>query len=236
MKKIIIVFSLLGLLFAYQSVDAQIIKKPKLKKPKIDLKKEGGKILDKVLNKEENTAPTPQRNPNETTTTASNSNKTTIAAPNVSTHLTNASASSTTTNYSTTRFEIQQAIIGVEIEIGKEVLASMPTSIQGMPYSPDQDEVISSGIGFIGLAMGRIYKGNDKWLKVAIMNNSMLHASYGGVLSNTGYAEGDETLKSVMVQGHKGYLSTKDEYGYELAILLGTSTVVLFESRNLSTE
>ena len=61
--------------------------------------------------------------------------------------------------YSAVRFELRQAMLWVELEIGYKVLEMLPETVDGIAFNPEEDQVVSSGIGFVGLVINRDYEG-----------------------------------------------------------------------------
>ena len=140
--------------------------------------------------------------------------------------------------FSDARFSIRQAIIGVEMEIGKNILQSLPEKVNELQYNEEEDKVTSTGIGFVGLTIERSYLQDEQQLDVTVANNSAWLASINTYLSNSGYASSstDQQYKSVNVQDHRGVLEFDDYSGYKLSIPIGQSSLIIFEGVNFKNE
>lgn len=217
------------LLVAQIPTQAQILNKLK--------KKAEEKLLgkDKEEENKQNNPSTPN-NPSNSGTVQGKK----LVPPNVNNHLDNASAAIKTTNpnrYSTTRFELKQAIMGIELEIGHEILKSMPTSVNGLNYQPDNDEVASTGIGFAGFGVSRFYENNNKSLKAGILNNAAMIVSYNALLgSSVGYNSNQSGHKVVTVQGNRSVLEFDGSNTYKLVVPFGQSSFFYGEFENFSDE
>src|SRR5690606_24160423 len=92
--------------------------------------------------------------------------------PDVKQNLADAETSFKSGSYGEARYAVQQAMLGVEMEIGKEVLEAMPASVSGLDKVADADQVTSSGYGWAGLTIHREYLKDDKELRTTVANNS----------------------------------------------------------------
>ena len=224
-----------GLIWMTPEVSQGQIKLKNLK-DKVNLKKGGKKILRDIIGDDED-----EDNSSDGSTSGNGERKGKyLSPPSVTDNLANASDAAGADDYSAARDYVRQAMVGVEMEIGKEVLNSFPTSVNGLAYVPEEDQVYSSGWNFVGLGISRTYGNNDKRFTVAVMNNSAIMAGYGGLLASGGtYTNNAEETKykSIRVQGNRGaiqYNDTIDEY--EVATSTGQTTVVIFKGRHYSSE
>ncbi len=193
------------------------------------------KAEDMILGKEEKK----EEEPSETT---SSNNKTKVkgkklAPPDVQTAIDNANASLEAKNYSALRNEIKEALTGVELEIGYQILENMPTTLDGgqLTYSEDQDEVVSNGIGFIGLVIARNYQDNVRDVKASIVNNSTMLAFYNGYLTGS-YSSDDGEYKTITIQGMKGVITFDNDNKYELGVPLGQGSIFMLTCFNCADE
>lgn len=162
-----------------------------------------------------------------------------LTPPDVNTHLNNASAAMKTTNpnrYSTTRFELKQAIMGIELEIGHDILNSMPKTVNGLNYVEANDEVVSTGIGFVGFGVSRYYGDNDKNMKAGIVNNAAMLSSYNMLLSSSAGTSNQGDHKVVMVQGNRSVLEFNGQSTYKLVVPFGQSSFFYGEFYNYADE
>jgi len=142
-------------------------------------------------------------------------------------------------NLSETRYAIQEAMKGVELEIGHKILNSFPEYLSELSYEEDKDEIQTTGIGFVGLNIGRRYFGDDREASVVINNNSMLISSVNAYMTGSMYGSSqsdDEQHKRVKVQGNKALIQYSDYDGYKLNVPLGQSTLFLLHCINFASE
>jgi hypothetical protein len=158
-----------------------------------------------------------------------------LTPPDVNEHLTDANTALSSNDYSAAKFNIQQAILGVELEIGYAILDDLPKTIQGMSFDEAEDQVTSSGAGYLGFTLGRAYKSKSKALNFSVVSNSMLVASYSSILTNSTYTDGEGEQKRVNIEGNTGIL-TYDDGNYELALPIGSSSVMLFDCDGFADE
>lgn len=161
-----------------------------------------------------------------------------VEPPDVEENLQSGEAAYQDKKYSDARFAIRQAIIGVEMEIGKKVLNSLPEKVNQLNFIKEDDKVTSSGIGFVGLTIERSYNQDEQQLDVTIANNSAWLASVNAYLSNTAYASTgtDQQYKNVNIQDHRAVLEYDDYSGYKLSVPIGQSSIIIFEGVNFNDE
>ncbi|MDA0195466.1 MAG: hypothetical protein O2887_16760 [Bacteroidetes bacterium] len=218
------------------------------------LKQKAGSSLLKEIGvggdeKEDNTS-NQNTNPSNSTNSSNSSNSSNaqnnrggglkMAPPDVMMNISDARASLETKSYSQVRFAIQEAMRGVELKIGEQILESFPNLVSGMDYDKDQDQIITSGIGFVGLVIGRNYTDDDQGLEAMINNNSMMISSVNLYLTNPAYMQSDESdgmqYKRVTVQGNRALIQYSDDSGYQLSVPLGQSTLFSLKCINFESE
>jgi hypothetical protein len=159
--------------------------------------------------------------------------------PDVKQNLSDAEAAFKSTSYGEARYAVQQAMLGVEMEIGNKVLKSLPETVSGLPKTPEADQVTSTGWGWAGLTIQREYLKEDKQLRTTIANNSAWMASVNMYLANGGYAQqtnGQQNWKQVKVKGHRGIIEYDESSGYKLSVPLGQSSLIVWEGVNFASE
>lgn len=210
------------------NTQAQIIKKPR-----INLGKEGKKVFKKVFGEDEEDTST-----NDNSRNSSRQKGKMLEPPKVGDNLDEAAFSLDQGNYGESRYFVQQAMMGIELEIGKKILEDLPKEVQGVPYNPDQDELYSNGAFFTGLAIGRTYYSKSKEINVRIVNNSALINTYTVALaSSQGYNGEEGTYKSVRVQNNRGYLNYDPDNGdYGLGVPIGQATVIVIDFEGFADE
>jgi hypothetical protein len=160
--------------------------------------------------------------------------------PDVKQNLADAESAYKKSSYGEARYSVQQAMLGVELEIGNKILKSLPESISGLNKDAESDQVASAGWGWAGLTIQREYKDKkDKQLTVTIANNSVWMAGVNAYLSSGGYAQqtnGQQNWKQTKVKGYRAIIEYNEGSGYKLSVPLGQSSIVVYEGINFASE
>ncbi len=160
--------------------------------------------------------------------------------PDVKQNLADAESAYKKNSYGEARYSVQQAMLGVELEIGNKILKSLPETISGLNKDAESDKVASAGWGWAGLTIQREYKDNkDKQLTVIIANNSLWMAGVNAYLSSGGYAQqtnGQQNWKQTKVKGYRAIIEYNEGSGYKLSVPLGQSSIVVYEGINFASE
>ncbi len=160
--------------------------------------------------------------------------------PDVQQNLTDAEAAYKKSSYGEARYSVQQAMLGVELEIGNKILKSLPESVSGLKKEDDSDQVTSTGFGWAGLTIHREYNDTkEKELRVTIANNSVWMAGVNAYLASGGYAQqtnGQQNWKQVKVKGNRGIIEYDESSGYRLSVPLGQSSLIVYEGVNFANE
>jgi hypothetical protein len=141
-------------------------------------------------------------------------------------------------NFRDARYAIQQAMMGVELEIGKKILQELPENINGLPMVPEEDNVTSTGIGFAGLIIERTYRKSDQQLKVAVGNNSAWLSAANMYLASGTYSSTstEENYKQTTFQGEKAVIQFEESSGYTLSVPFGQASILVTEGVNFDSE
>ncbi|MFN3556735.1 MAG: hypothetical protein ACK4VN_12285 [Bacteroidales bacterium] len=159
--------------------------------------------------------------------------------PDVNKAISDASASFSSKDYRAAKQALRQALWGVELEMGQNVLASMPTRVSGLTYIESSDRVTSTGIGFVGLVIERVYSdNNDKELSAAVGNDAGLLGLAGAFAASGMYMQStDQTQqKQIRFQDHTAYIQYDDHTGYSLTAPFGQSSIFVLKGVNFSSE
>ena len=160
--------------------------------------------------------------------------------PDVKQNLTDAESTYKVGKYGESRYALQQAMMGVEMEIGHKILKSLPESIAGLKKNNEADQVTSSGWGWAGLTIQRQYTdGNDKELQVNIVNNAALLSAVNLYLANGNYSQtsgGKQNWKQTKVKGNRAVIEYDESSGYKLTVPLGQSSMLVYEGVNFKNE
>lgn len=245
-QKLLTTLVLVGVLLTQQEVKAQGF----LKKLKDKAEKKAEELLDKKVAEKTGTA-SPTANgtvPTNNTTSAGSknsrpSNKTgeglkNSTVPDVLQQISDANTAYDKNQFGEARFSIQQALLGVELQIGKTLLASLPAEINGLPKDSTEDRVMSTRYGWANLSIQRIYQKEDKQLSMLIGNNSI----YSGMLDMYfGFAatqsNGDtQNSKQIRIKGNKAIIQFEDREGYTILMQMGQSGMITWKAINFTTE
>lgn len=160
--------------------------------------------------------------------------------PDVQENIADAQASFKSGSYGDARYSIQQAMLGVEMEIGNKVLESLPQSISGLAKDESSDQVTSTGYGWVGLTIQREYNDKkDKEFRVTVANNAMWMSALNMYMSSGGYSQttgGEQNWKQTKLKGNRAIIEYNERSGYKLSVPIGQSSLIVFEGVNFATE
>lgn len=160
--------------------------------------------------------------------------------PDVQQNISDAQSAYKSGSYGEARYAIQQAMLGVEMEIGNKILNSLPESISGLSKESSSDKVTSTGFGWVGLTIQREYNdGNDKEFRVTVANNSMMMSAVNMYLTSGGYAQttgGEQNWKQTKLKGYRAIIEYNEGSGYKLSVPIGQSSLVVCEGVNFASE
>jgi hypothetical protein len=160
--------------------------------------------------------------------------------PDVKQNLSDAETAYKSGSYGEARYAVQQAMLGVELEIGQKVLKSLPESVSGLNKRAEADQVTSTGWGWAGLTILREYVNEEeKLFRTTVANNSAWMSSVNMYLANSGYAQqtnGQQNWKQTKVKGYKAVIEFNEGSGYKLSVPIGQSSLIIWEAVNFATE
>jgi len=162
------------------------------------------------------------------------------APPDVKAQMADAESAHAAKNYSDARYSLQQALMGVEIQLGHQVLKSLPATVDALNVDTAQDIVMSTQWGWNNLDIHRVWKNTaDKQLTITIGNAGMyanlvdLYFSNAGMMQASG---GKQNIKQVRVKGNKAIIQYEDSKGYTLIVSIGQSSMIVYECINFANE
>jgi len=195
------------------------------------------KIIDEIFKEDKKETPGNQESGRSTT---ANTRGEGLSAANIDVphSIDAASAAYKSEKYTESRNSIREAIQGIELEIGKKVLESLPQSVNDLSKRDVADRVTSSGINFAGLLIEREYAKGDQELRLAIANNSAWLSAVNLYLGSGGYATTDEqqNYKKITFQGYQGIIEFDESSGYKLSVPFGQSSIFVLDGINFDNE
>ncbi len=160
--------------------------------------------------------------------------------PDVKQNLIAAETSYKAASYGEARYAVQQAMLGVELEIGNQILKSLPETISGLKKNEKEDQVTSTGSGWAGLTILRKYNDDkDKQLTVTVANNAMWMSALNMYFTSGGYAQtngGEQNWKQTKLKGNRAIIEFDEGSGYKLSVPLGQSSLIVYEGVNFASE
>lgn len=212
------------------------------------LKDKANQVVDKSIDKkiDEKTGTNQDNNNNSSGTNKTGKPRNTTGEalknstpPDVVQQISDAEKAHDAKNYSEARYAIQQALLGVEIQIGQQILKSLPVTVANLPKDTTEDRVMSSQWGWANLTIQRVYRQNDKQMTVVIGNNPL----YSGMMDmyfNNAYATQsngeNQNMKQIKVKGYKAAIKFDASEGYSVLVQLGQSGMMTWQGINFSTE
>jgi len=197
-------------------------------------------LFDNDKDKDKTQSSTQQSQTTSTSTSSNNRNTTGGGLStdiDVNAQIDDASKSFANEDFSASKFAIKQALQGIELEMGKEVLKSLPENVDGLPAQNDEDRVTSSGAGFVGLYIERRYEKGNKELDVVVANNSAWISAVNMYLHNTGYSTSqDEQYKQIQFQDNEGVVEFSESSGYKLSVPFGQTSILVIQGINYENE
>lgn len=206
--------------------------------------KKTDQILEEAIFGENENDPNNSTNPtNPNTNSGSNTANTTggglvVEPPDVLKNISEAEQAFNVKNYGTAKYAVRQAMLGIEMEIGHNILDGLPSSVDGLNKIDDKDQVTSMSYGFVGLMLERVYQGGNKELKVSVGNNSALLSAANMMLASGAYAtsSNDQNHKQTTFKGYRSVLQYDNSSGYTLSVPFGQSSIFVLNGRNYASE
>lgn len=208
------------------------------------------KLKDKVNNAVTGNTSTNTNQSSQTQTNGSSSGSpmntkggglTNTTPPDVNQQIADAEKSQAAGNYSDARYSIQQSLMSVELQIGKQVLQSLPATVTGLQEDTMQSKVMSTQWGWNNLTIQSVYKKADQQMTVTIGNNTMYSGIVNMYFNSAGYMQttsdgNNQNIKQTKVKGYRALISYDDSKGYTLMVQLGQSALIVWECVNFATE
>jgi hypothetical protein len=160
--------------------------------------------------------------------------------PDVNQQIADATTAQAAGNYSDARYSIQQALMGIELQIGKQILVSLPTTVSGLQKDTMQNKVMSTQWGWNNMTIQSVYKKDDKQMTVTIGNNGV-YSGFVTLYFNSTYTQttdngNKQNVKQTKVKSYKALITYDDSKGYTLMVPIGQSSLIVWECINFATE
>jgi hypothetical protein len=165
--------------------------------------------------------------------------------PDVNANLADAEAAYKKNLWGEARYSVQQAMLGVELLIGKEILRGLPERVDPMSKDTLSDRVASTSWGWAGLTIERHYlesgdgkKDNLKELDFMLANNSAWMTAVNMYLAG-GYAQSEgnqQNWKQTRLKGNKAVIEYEKSSGYKISVPIGQASLMILAGRNFATE
>lgn len=205
------------------------------------------KIVNEILGEPEESGETPQstspdsNNPSGESETVSNRRGGGLNqdAPDVLANISQAKENFDAANFRQAKTSVRNALWGVELEIGNKVLEDLPASVEGLGKIDGEDKVTSTGVGFVGMVIERVYRGgDDQQVKATIGNDSALLGLAGYYMADGVYMQSSDQpdQKQIQFQNHNAVIRYDEYDGYTLSVPFGQSSVVVINAVNFDTE
>lgn len=193
------------------------------------------KIVEEIFGKETETNTNTESSDQSSSSSVTNKGGAGLSntAPDVKQNISDAESALKEKKYKDARYSVRQALLGVEIEMGKKVLEGLPNTVNGLNKVDEEDRVTSASIGFVGLIIERVYRNDDKELKFTVGNDAALltPVNMGAYVATT-----DQNQKQVKLKGYNGVLEYSEGSGYKLTVPFGQSSVMIVEGVNYANE
>lgn len=215
------------------------------KKIKDKVNKTVDKAVDKEVDKKVGIPPETGSGNSNSGTSGNPSNKgggglSNTTPPDVKAQMTEAETAHAAKNYSDVRYSLQQALMGVELQLGRQILKSLPASVAALKVDTLQDIVMSTQWGWSNLNIHRVWKNNaDKQLTITIGNAGIYAGLAALYFSNAGMIEANgakQNFKQVRVKGNKAIIQYEDSKGYTLIVSIGQASMIVWECINFANE
>jgi len=158
--------------------------------------------------------------------------------PDVNQQMTDAETALLAKNYNEARYSVQQALLGVEIQLGKKHFKVPAATVNSLPIDTANDKVNSTSWGWNNLTIQRVYRKDDKELNVTIGNNAFYAPLLNVYFGNAYMQSNGETqnVKQIKVKGNKAIIKYEESEGYTVLVPLGQSGIITWQGINFATE
>lgn len=137
-----------------------------------------------------------------------------LGAQNVQARLDEALASYRSEDFENARFSLQEALNEINKAVGKEILAILPSEMNGLGRLEEPDNVTGMNLGFAGLFVHCSYQGENQDASIEIVTDSPMLAGINSILSMPGIMTTDGDQKRIKVDNYRALMTrNEDEEG-----------------------
>ena len=161
--------------------------------------------------------------------------------PDVNQSINDAEKSSGAADYSNARYSLQQAMIGVEIQLGRQLLQSLPPTVDGLNKDTTKNLVSSAQYGWSNLTIMTAYTdGKDKQMRIVIGNSpaysSMVSMYFNNAALIQSSSNNNQNIKQTRLKGNQALIQYENSKGYTLYMQMGQSSMIIWECVNFTSE
>ena len=158
--------------------------------------------------------------------------------PDVNAKLKEADDAYKVAKYGDSRYALQQAIKGIELEMGKQLLKSLPATVMGLAVDSSKDVVTCSSWGWSNMIITREYYNGNKELEISIgKSDPSRYTSYQAYFSSgMQSSNGELNFKEIKVKGRKAVIEFDKSEGYSVCIDAGQAPLIVFKGVNFANE
>ncbi len=161
--------------------------------------------------------------------------------PDVNKSITDAETASTAADYSNARYALQQAMIGVEVELGRQLLQSLPATVDGINKDTTKNLVSSSQYGWNNMTIQTVYSdGKEKQMTVTMGNNPVYAGMVNMYFNNAALIQSsgnnNQNMKQIRFKGNQALIQYDQSKGYTLYMQMGQGSMIVWDCVNFATE
>ncbi len=140
-------------------------------------------------------------------------------------------------SFSDTRYALQQALRCLEMEMGKQLLRSLPATVAGLMVDSSQDIVSCSSWGWSNVVIKRQYYKNDQQLDIVMGSTNEKHALYKSYFDGNMQSNNEDlNWKEIKVKGRKGIIEYEKSEGYTVSVAVGQTSLITWKGINFANE
>jgi hypothetical protein len=126
--------------------------------------------------------------------------------------ISSASSSYSSKDFEATRYNLQRALVEIDVLIGKMVLDMLPSSLAGLNAVEGSDEHVATAAGFAGVYVMRTYASADEsqTIEFSLIDDSPMMGAVSSFMSSP-LMVGLSGKKSIKIDGYKGMFEAVED-------------------------